>query len=211
MEHMEHMKEAVEKTRKALIRKRYQVSVFETAEEAAQYVDASIDQKTVGFGDSRTMADMGLYRRLRSHNTVYDPYQSKDNDEFLDLARKAMLTDVFLTSVNGMAQTGEMVNIDGTGNRIAGSLFGHEKVFFIVSANKIEPDLDRAMYRARNVAAPLNALKYNLPTPCVKSGEHRCFNCNTEGKICNAIVVHHAKMNDIDDVEVVLIMEEMGF
>ena len=114
-----------------------------------------------------------------------------------------------------MAETGEMVNIDGTGNRVAGSLFGHEKIYFVVSTNKIEQSLDEAVFRARNVAAPKNSLKYDLPTPCVmnykKTGELKCFDCRRPERICNGIITYMRKMNDIEDVEVILINEEMGF
>ena len=109
-----------------------------------------------------------------------------------------------------MSETGEMVNIDGTGNRIAASLFGHEKVFFVVGTNKIEPDLEKAVWRARNVAAPKNSAKYSLPTPCVV-GEGRCYDCARPERICNALTIYMKKMNDIDDVEVILIDEELGF
>ena len=108
-----------------------------------------------------------------------------------------------------------MVNIDGTGNRVAGSLFGHEKVYFIVGTNKIEPDLEKAVWRARNVAAPKNSLKYDLPTPCVinykRTGELKCFDCRRPERICNGIITYLRKMNDIDEVEVILIDEDMGF
>ncbi len=205
----------LEKTIKSLEKKLYKVSVFDSAKDAADYLDSEIDGKVVGFGDSRTMIDMELYDRLSAHNTVYDPYQGKDNDEFLEIAKKTLLTDVFLTSVNAMAETGEMINIDGTGNRVAGSLFYHDKVFFIVGTNKIEPDAEKALWRARNVAAPKNSLKYDLPTPCVahykKTGELKCFDCLSPERICNGIITYHRKMNDIDEVEVVLIKEEMGF
>ena len=150
-----------------------------------------------------------------SHNTVYDPNQSVDNDGFLEIAQKCLTTQIYLTSVNAMAETGEMVNIDGTGNRVAGSLFGHEKIYFVVSTNKIEPDAEKAVWRARNIAGPKNSLKYDLPTPCVlnykKTGEFKCFDCSRPERICNGIITYLRKMNDIDEVEVVLINEEMGF
>lgn len=198
-------------TIEALRKKLYTVTYFKTAREAAEYLDEQIDQKIVGFGDSRTMIDMGLYKKLSSHNEVYDPYQGKNNDEFLEIAKKALTTEIFLTSVNAMAETGEMVNIDGTGNRVAGSLFGHEKVYFVVGTNKIEPTLEKAIWRARNVAAPRNSQKYNLPTPCVANGGDKCYDCNSPERICNAVVLYLRKMGDIEDVEVVLIDEEMGF
>lgn len=201
----------IQNTIEALKKKLYTVTFFKTADEAADYLDSHIDGQIVGFGDSRTMIDMELYIRLSKHNEVYDPYQGKDNDEFLSIAKKTLTTDIFLTSVNAMSETGEMVNIDGTGNRVAGSLFGHKKVYFIVSTNKIEPTLEKAIWRARNVAAPKNSMKYDLPTPCVATGGDKCYDCKSPERICNALVMYLRKMNDIDDVEVVLIDEEMGF
>ena len=205
----------LEKTIKSLEQKLYTVKCFDTHEEAAAYLDSQIDGKTVGFGDSRTIIDMKLYDKLSNHNTVYDPNQGVDYDGFLEIAKKCLTTEIFLTSVNAMAETGEMVNIDGTGNRVAGSLFGHEKVYFVVSTYKIEPSLDEAIFRARNIAAPKNSLKYDLPTPCAinykKTGELKCFDCNSPERICNAIITHLRRMEDIDDVEVILINEEMGF
>lgn len=205
----------LEKTIRSLEDRLYRVSVFDSAKEAADYLDAEIDGKSVGFGDSRTLIDMGLFERLSAHNTVYDPNQSVDNDGFLEIAVKTLTTEVFLTSVNGMAETGEMINIDGTGNRVAGSLFGHDRVYFVVGTNKIEPDAERAMRRARNIAGPTNSLKYGLPTPCVahyrETGEKKCFDCRTPERICNGVVTYLRRMNDIEHVEVVLIKEEMGF
>ena len=205
----------LEKTINSLEQKLYTVRCFETHKEAADYLDAQIDGKVVGFGDSRTIIDMKLYDKLSKHNTVYDPNQSVDNDGFLEIAKKCLTADIYLTSVNAMAETGEMVNIDGTGNRVAGSLFGHEKIYFVVSTNKIEKSLDEAVFRARNVAAPKNSLKYDLPTPCVmnykKTGELKCFDCRRPERICNGIITYMRKMNDIEDVEVILINEEMGF
>ncbi len=200
----------IQKTIASLKRNRYTVSYFDTFQEAAEYLDSQIDGKVVGFGDSKTMIKMELFEKLSKHNTVYDPNQSVDNDEFVAIAKKTLVTDVFLTSVNAMSETGEMVNIDGTGNRVAGSLFGHDKVYFVVGTNKIAPTLDEAIYRARNVAAPLNSKKYDLPTPCVQVGG-RCYDCNLPERICNAMVIYYKKMHDTEDMEVVLINEELGF
>ena len=140
-----------------LKRRGYQVAVFDTGAEAAAYLNEAIDGRTVGFGDSETMLSMGLYEKLAAHNEVHDPMHRPEGESFRETARKTLLTDVFLTSLNAMSETGELVNIDGTGNRVAGSLFGHEKVYFVVSLSKLCPTLDDAIFRARNVAAPLNA------------------------------------------------------
>lgn len=193
-----------------LKKNRYSVSFFNTGEEAADYLDKSLDNCVIGFGDSVTMSSMKLFEKLSAHNTVYDPNQSKDNDEFLELAQKCLTTEVYLTSVNAMSESGELVNIDGTGNRIAGSLFGHKKVYFVISTNKIEETLEKAVWRARNIAAPINAKRYELKTPCAVKGD-RCYNCSSPDRICNALTIHLKKMNDIKDVEVVLIDEKLGF
>lgn len=200
----------VEKTIKALEKNHYKVSYFKSPEEAADYIDGKIDGKTVGFGDSTTMMKMKLYDRLSTHNEVYDPNQSTDNDEFLAIAKKCLDTEVYLTSVNAVSETGEMVNIDGTGNRVAGSLFGHDKVYFVVTTSKIEESLEKAIWRARNVAGPMNAKKYDLKTPCVIKGD-RCYDCASHDRICNTLNIYLKKMNDIDEVEVVLIDGKLGF
>jgi len=200
----------IKKTTASLKKNHYTVNFFEKSEEAAEYLDSSLDGQVIGFGDSATMIHMGMYQRLSTHNTVYDPNQGRNNDEFLELAKKCLTADIYLTSVNALSETGEMVNIDGTGNRIAGSLFGHRKVYFIIGTNKIEPDLDKAIWRARNIAAPKNAKKYDLSTPCVIKGD-RCYDCASPKRICNAMVIYMKKMDDIDDVEIILINEKLGF
>ena len=202
-------REDIEKTIAALKRNGYSVSFFDTKEDAARYLNSKIDNNTVGFGDSQTLHAMGLYDMLVTHNDVRDPFQSKDNDEFIEIAKNCLVTDVFLTSVNGLSMTGEMVNIDGTGNRVAGSLFSHKTVFFVTGVNKIEPTLEKAIWRARNIAAPLNCKKYDFSTPCVKGG--KCFDCSNPERICNALVIYLKKVKDVEDAEVVLINEKLGY
>lgn len=200
-----------EKFVNTLRKNRFTVNYFSTGLEAAEYLDSFLDGRTIGFGDSATIASMGLYEKLSAHNTVFDPAQSgNDNDLFLKTSEKCLTTEIFLTSVNAMAETGEMVNIDGTGNRIAGSLFGHKKVYFIVSLHKVEPTLEKAIWRARNIAGPRNAKRLKLRTPCAVKGEH-CYNCSSPDRICNALTIYYKKMNDIEDAEIVLIEEPLGF
>ena len=199
----------LERTAEALRKRGYEVACFETGEEAATYINSKIDGFTVGFGDSETMLNLGLYERLSKHNEVYDPKHPKEGKGFYDTARICLTTEIFLTSVNGIAETGEMVNIDGTGNRVAGSLYGHRKVYFVAGRNKIAPTLEEAAYRARNVAAPKNAARHQYKTPCAVH-EDRCYDCSSPNRICNAQVIYWRKMNHME-MEVVLINEELGF
>lgn len=153
------------KTAEALRRNRYQVSVFETKEEACDYLAGLFHEDVIGFGDSKSLVQMGLAQRLAKENAVYDPGPCTDNDEFLAAVKQCLTTDYVFTSVNGLSMDGILVNLDGTGNRIAGSLFGRKKAFFVVGRNKIAPDLEQTIHRVRHVAAPFNARKYDLNTP----------------------------------------------
>jgi len=201
-------KPSVEKTISSLKKKGYAVSYFSSAPEAADYLDAAIDKKTVGFGDSETILRLGLFHRLNEHNTVFDPMHREGAEPFSEVAKKSVSADIFLTSVNAIAETGEMVNIDGRGNRVAGSIYGHEKVFFILGVNKIEPTLDRAIARARNVAAPLNAKRHGYRTPCAGKAD-RCYDCASPERICCGMMVYLHKMRFME-MEVVIIDESLG-
>ncbi|MGK0467709.1 MAG: hypothetical protein ACJAX4_003016 [Clostridium sp.] len=198
----------IKKTISALKKNNYEVSFFKNAEDATQYLNSSLNDEYIGFGDSETMIHMNLFDRLSSHNKVVDPKHCAPKG-FLDTAVECLTTDIFLTSVNALSETGELVNIDATGNRVAGSLFGHKKVYFVVSTNKIEPMLEDAIWRARNIAAPSNAKRLGLRTPCAVKGD-RCYNCSSPDRICNGLLIHYKKMNNID-MEIVLIDEKLGF
>ena len=194
----------------ALEKKRYQVRRFARKEEAAAYLLEACRGSTIGFGDSQTMVAMGLFEALSRENTVYDPAQGADNDQFLELARQALTADCFLTSANAITQDGVIVNLDGTGNRVAGSLFGHRKMYYLISRNKVVPDLDQAIWRVRNVAAPRNARRLKLRTPCALREEARCFDCRSPDRICNGLLIQLQKMNDMEE-EILLIDEDLGY
>lgn len=186
----------------------YAVQVFPTKQEAADYLDAAIDGKSVGFGGSATLNALGLYERLGSHNrTVWHWKQ-----EAAPARREAMDTDVYLTSVNALAETGELVNIDGTGNRVASTLFGHEKVYFVIGRNKLVPTCDQAVWRARNIAAPLRAKQMaeqlGIKTPCAIKGG-RCYDCKSPQRICRGMVTLWGPMMGME-AEVILIEEDLG-
>ncbi len=173
------------------------------------YLDEAIDGKTVGFGDSQTLYNMGLYEMLQTHNDVCSPMHLKDSETFDEVAKQCIKTQIYLLSVNGASEQGEMVNIDGHGNRVSCSLYGHEKVYFVFGINKIAPTLEDAIWRARNIAAPINAKRLGYKTPCAVKGD-RCYDCNSSDRICNAMVLHLHKLSRCD-VEVIVIGQELGF
>ena len=198
-----------EKIIKSYEQNRYTVQWFDKIEDATEYLAAQIKGKSVGFGDSQTMMKMQLHEILEKENMVYDPLPTKDNDEFLAVAKQCLTSDIFLTSVNAATEEGILLNMDGTGNRIAGSLFGHEKVYFILGTNKLASNLDEAIWRVRNIAAPLNAKRLNLKTPCAIHGD-KCYNCSSSDRICNGLIIHYKKMNDIE-MEVIFIDDDLGY
>lgn len=187
----------------------FEASYFETKEEASAYLNEKIDGTTVGFGGSMTLNEMGLIDSLKTHNEVISHWSVPEGMTVAQVLDKAMRTDVYLTSANGASEKGELVNIDGTGNRVGSTLFGHNKVYFVLGINKFEENLDKAIYRARNVSAPPNAKRLGKNTPCAVKGD-RCYDCNSPERICRGLVVHYRKMSSCD-IEVVIIGEKLGF
>nr|WP_325183319.1 lactate utilization protein [uncultured Oscillibacter sp.] len=183
----------------------YTVRVFATGKEAADYLDAALDGKSVGFGGSMTLDALGLYERLGTHNQVIWHWKQADKAA---AHRSALSAGVYLTSVNGLAETGELINIDGTGNRVAATLFGHEKVYFVVGRNKLAPTYDEALWRARNIASPKNAQRLGKKTPCAVKGD-RCYDCKSPDRVCRGLVTLWGPMMGME-AEVLLIDEELG-
>lgn len=168
-------------------RHEFETSFFETREQAVNYLQAQIKGRKVAFGGSVTLQEMGLFDALSKENEVIWHW-NEPGAQTLARAREAQ---IYITSANGVSETGELVNIDGTGNRVAQTLYGPERVYFVVGKNKIEKDLSSALSRARNVAAPLNAKRLKADTPCSKTGE-KCFDCGSEARICRATVIFRA-------------------
>lgn len=195
----------IEKLKQNLLREGFLVSCFHTAQEACAYLNSAIDGVTVGFGGSQTVRDMGLYEQLSGHNQCYWHWDKANNV----IPPEATNAQVYITSLNGVSENGELINIDGGGNRVASTLYGHQKVYFIIGENKIAPDYDAALWRARNIAAPLNAKRLEKHTPCVQTG--RCMNCTSPERICRALVVLWEKPVLTQDMEVVIVRQSLGF
>ena len=195
-------------TAENLKKRGFLVSVFDTKEEAADYLDRVIDGCTVGFGGSVTLKEMGIYPRLLRHNTLYWHWEKSDLSR-MELFRRAAESDVYLSSVNGIAESGEIVNIDGSCNRVSAIAFGHKKVYLVAGAQKIAPDLASAIDRARNVAAPKNAQRLARNTPCAKNAD-RCYDCKAPERICASIQILLTPSSG-QETEVVLIREELGY
>ena len=197
----DHLREKLEKNG-------FAVSVFATGEEAAAYLNEQIDQRTVGMGGSMTIAELGLRESLSRHNVVFSHgFTPAPPAQVQQLAAGA---EIYLLSANGIAgDTGEILNIDGTGNRVSSSLYGHRKVYILAGRNKISPNFHSALQRVRNVVAPKNAQRLGRKTPCAAKGD-RCYDCDSPERICRGLVVLYKKMGSMD-MEVVLVDQELGY
>ena len=197
------------KVKAALEARQFEVSTFATAADAAAYLNWEIDGVTVSFGGSVTLKEMGVLETLAKHNRMSDYWNVPEGADARENCIASMTSDVYLTSVNGLAETGELINIDGTGNRVSGELFGHKKVYFIVGRNKLAPTYEGALRRARNVASPKNAQRLGVKTPCAVKGD-RCYDCKSPERICRGLVVLWERMKSCE-MEVVLIDEDLGY
>lgn len=195
----------VEKTIRNLENRGFAVSHFATGSEACDYLTAAICDTTVGIGGSKTVDQLGLYDKLlAAGNEVFWHWKEPGYETLI----RENVSEVFISSANAIAETGEILNIDGKGNRLAGLAFGKKKVYIVAGTNKICPDFDSALYRARNVAAVQNAQRFPANTPCKLDG--KCHDCRSKERICNALLVLWGPMMDMESVEVVLIDEELG-
>lgn len=194
----------------------FSVQYFETGREAAAYLAEQTAGKSVSFGGSTTLEQLGAYETLQNSADVHWHWKG---DGYVQTP------EVYITSANAVSETGEIVNIDGAGNRVSATLYGPKEVFFVCGINKVTPDLSAAIDRAQNIAAPRNAMRLfgnsdsgavcisgNDPVPaCVAGGGKKCYHCKAPNSICRAIVIHQGPMRSHERCELVLIGEELGF
>ena len=193
----------IEKTIRNLELRHFSVSHFSCAADAKAYLSSAISGTEVGIGGCKTADQLGLYEELSKTNRVFWHWKTPGYDTLL----KANAAPVYITSANAISEDGEILNIDGRGNRLAGQVFGNKKVYIIAGTNKICPDFDSALYRARNTAAIENGKRFDNNTPCKLDGV--CHDCRSKDRICNALLVLWGPMMGME-TEVVLIDEELG-
>lgn len=175
---------------KQLKQRHYDALYCATAAEAVKVISDMIpDDSSVTWGGSMTIRDMGLPQVLHKRNLqVWDRDLAANRDEAQEIYRKAFQADYYLSSVNAISEEGEIVNIDGNGNRVAAITFGPKKVIFIVGLNKVAQSLKAAISRARSTAAPINAQRFeDLNTPCKADGI--CHDCKSADCLCNYISI----------------------
>lgn len=182
-----------------------------TAGEATDLILEMISgYETFGFGGSDTTRSLGVMEELKKKGkTINDHWQQGlSGEEDLEIRRRQVLSDCFLCSANAIAATGEVVNVDGIGNRTNGMTFGPKKVVIAAGMNKVTLDLESALKRVKEVAGPMRAKSLGMETPCAETGV--CNDCNAPQRICRITTILHRKPM-LTDVSVILIKESLGF
>lgn len=181
-----------------------------TKEEAlAKALELIPEGSTVSWGGSMSIQEIGLPQVLKEGNyVVYDREQATTKEERDEIAHKAMTCDYFLGSANALSEDGVMVNIDGNANRVAAYAFGPKNVLLIVGMNKVVKTEADAMSRAKNEAAPINAQRFGIDTPCEKNGS--CFDCKKPECICCQILVTRYSRVPMR-TKVILVNDTLGF
>ena len=194
---------------KAMKKRQFDAYYCSTAEEAVEKVLELIPEgDVVSWGGVATVDQLGIKDRLRQRNQpLIDRDTAKTPDERMDMLRQALTCDTFLLSSNAISEDGQLVNIDGMGNRVAALCFGPKQVIVVAGMNKVAGDLDSAMSRARHIAAPANVQRFDVKTPCAVTGQ--CGNCTSPDCICAQIVT--TRFSKIPGrIKVVLVGEVLG-
>ncbi|MFC1824266.1 lactate utilization protein [Thermodesulfobacteriota bacterium] len=166
--------------------------------------------ETFGFAGSSTTRSLGILEELKAGGkTIYDHWiEGLSREEDLALRFEQGRCDCFFCSANAIAITGEIVNVDGVGNRTNAMTFGPKKVIIVAGMNKVTPDLESALKRVNQIAAPMRAKSLNMDVPCAETGV--CSDCNSPQRICRVTTILHRKPM-LTDISVVLINESLGF
>ena len=167
-------------------------------------------EETIGWGGAMSAHEIGLIETLNQQGyRTFDRAKCLTAEEQVECMRNCMLADVFLTGANAISMTGEMVNIDGTGNRVAAITYGPKRVLVIAGMNKVVATLQDAVVRARTVAAPINKQRFpEQVTPCQISGA--CADCHSAGCICNQLLItRNCRPNG--RIQFILVGEELGY
>lgn len=205
-----HIAKTIERTVKSLESNFFDAASFSDRNALLDKVLSYVKPKMkIGFGGSITLRSLGIVDRLAGEDVIlldhWKPGLSRE--EINDIRFKQLTCDLFLSSANAITERGEIINVDGNGNRTNSTTYGPKKVIIIAGYNKIVPDINAGLERVKNVAAPMNAKRLNLSLPCAETG--RCHDCRTEARICRIISIMQRKPGGTD-VSVYLINEDLG-
>lgn len=183
----------------------FTTQLFAAKDAVCKYLADTLQNQTIGFGGSETLTDMDLFEILQQKNAVI--WHNKTPG--MRVRKLANCADIYITSANAVTKTGEIVNIDGTGNRVAMTAFGPQICYYIVGKNKITENIGDAYDRCKNIAAPLNAKRLGAKTPCAVKGD-KCYDCNSPQRICRILsVIERAPLGM--KCEIIFVNETLGY
>ena len=205
----------VQNCKEALGKNNFDVFIADHADHAKQIFFEKIlpntGAKLVSWGDSLTFHATGILEALMERSDL-EVLVTFDKDvprpEIIERRRQALLVDLFITGTNAVTETGQLINLDMVGNRVAGITFGPKHVVIFVGRNKIVPDLEDAMFRIKNYAAPVNAIRHEMKTPCVETSY--CMDCQSPNRICNTWTITE-KSFPKGRIKLVLINQDLGY
>lgn len=180
-------------------------------EEALKKIEEIIKEgDTVSVGGSMTLFETGVIDLLRNGKYKFlDRYEEGlSQDDIKEIYRKSFAADAYFTSSNAITEEGELYNVDGRGNRVAAMIYGPDKVVVVLGVNKIVRDLDEAVMRNREWAAPANAKRLDRKTPCSEVGY--CMDCSSKDRICSDYVIIKKQLDE-DRIHVIIVNKELGY
>jgi len=205
---LESLKENLEKNN-------FEVFIAQNAKDAKEIavndIMPGLDIKSVSWGGSMSFVSTGLFHELKDNPDIevlntFDTRISKE--EMMDLRRRSLMTDLFITGTNAVTEAGHLVNLDMMGNRVAAIMWGPKNVLLVIGRNKVCGDLEDAMIRIKNYAAPVNTMNLDKKTPCSKTGV--CHDCSSPDRICNYWTITEKSFVK-KRIKIILVNEDLGF
>ena len=200
----------LQKTSENLSKHGFLVQVLESAAQAKEEALKLIGEKSVGFGGSMTVNQMGIYDvLLEKGNSVYWHWKAPSKDALPAIFKGAREADVYITSTNDIMENGSLLNIDGNGNREMGMFNGPKTVIVIAGENKLAGDYEDALARIKREACPKNGQRLNLKTPCALTG--KCTDCNSPDRMCKVTALLERPSGMAPNVHILLVKEALGY
>lgn len=204
------VKNQLEKIKNNFKSRNVEVEFFQRLDEVKDRILELIPpENTVGIANSQTLKKIMISHELTNRgNIVYDKTFAQNKEESILLKKKALLTDWYITGTNSISIEGHIVNIDHSGNRVAAMTYGPDKVIVVIGKNKIEESLEKAIKRARNHAAPLNAIRAGYNPPCIE--KKQCVDCKSKERVCYNLSIIEGQF-DPERMRLFIVDEEAGF
>jgi L-lactate utilization protein LutB len=205
----------LESVKESLENNNFEVFIAQNAKQAKDLavndIIPKLDIKSVSWGGSMSFVATGLFHELKDNPDIkvlntFDRTLSKE--EMMDLRRQSLMVDLFITGTNAVTEQGQLVNLDMMGNRVAAIMWGPKTVLLVIGRNKITSDLEEAMFRIKNYAAPVNTMNLDKKTPCRKTGV--CHDCDSPDRICNYWTITEKSFVK-NRIKIILVNEELGF